>query len=326
MILPPLAPGSLLFAPMEGVTDALWRETVVDTCPNWDVLACDFLRVPSAGRYPSKHLIAHIGARFLNDPDWNARTMFQILAAERSHTEDIARQLHALGVKWVDLNLGCPSNTVCKSGGGSFLLKDHALLARIVRDVRKNFPGRFTCKIRVGWGDGSKLDDIVHLLNDEGAEMITVHGRTREQMYKEPANWNWIAQAVRASQVPVIGNGDVWRPADARRMMQETGCHSVMVARGALRTPWFPALFHGEFQETPEAHRQMALMFIRLYWAKLVERGIREESLAKQMKSITRFMFEAYPDGESWRRKVLLSQTPAAIEEVLHQWENLSIG
>lgn len=311
--------GAILFAPMEGVTDAAYRETVNDTCPGWDSLASDFLRVPAAGHYPNKHIIRHLGSRFFEDKQLLQRTMFQILSSEKSFTTEMSKQLDELGIPWIDMNLGCPSKTVCKSGGGSFLLKDLKLLSRIIRDVRTNFKGHFTCKIRVGWADGSYFDDTVKLLNDEGVEMITVHGRTREQMYKEPANWKWIAQAVKVSQVPVIGNGDVWCAEDAFKLKEETGCHAIMVARGALKTPWFPYHYKNKLPDTASSRMEMARLFLRTYADKLTATGVPENGLVRQLKGITRYMFDDLPGGQEFRRGILLSQTSAAI---FHQLDN----
>lgn len=317
-MLPPLPHGALVFAPLEGVTDPAYRQAVVETCAEWDALACDFLRVPAAGRYPDKHVKAHMGARFWEDPEWAPRTMYQILASERSFTEDMAKQLQRLGVQWVDLNLGCPSKTVCGNGGGSSLLRDLPLMARIVRDIRKNFHGRFTCKVRAGWSDDSKLEEVIGLLNDEGAEMITVHGRTRDMMYKEPARWDWISRAVRASRVPVLGNGDVWTAEDARRMLAETGCHAVMVARGAMRSPWFPLLYKSGLADTPESRQELARLFLTRYHGHMAEAGVREGGMVRQIKGVSRYLFDGMPDGEAVRRKILLSETSAEIFQALN--------
>lgn len=305
--------GALLFAPMEGVTDALYRETVRDTCPGWDVLSSDFLRVPAAGHYPKKHILSHMGSQFLEDSHWKRHTLFQILSSEKSFTVEMSRQLDEMGITWVDMNLGCPSKTVCKSGGGSSLLKDLKLMARIVRDVRQNFKGHFTCKVRVGWSDGGNFGDTIRALNDEGAEMITVHGRTREQMYKEPANWKWIAEAVKISRVPIIGNGDVWNAQDAYRLQEETGCHAVMVARGALKTPWFPYHYKNKLPDTASSRMEMSRLFLRTYAGKLTNAGVNEGGLVRQLKCVTRYMFDDLPEGQKLRREVLLSQTSAAI-------------
>lgn len=311
--------GAILFAPMEGVTDSVYRETVVETCPGWDVLACDFLRVPAAGRYPTKHLRAHMGERFMTDPEWTKKTIFQILSSEKSFTADIAKHLGELGIRWIDMNLGCPSKTVCKSGGGSFLLTDLKLMARIVRDVRQNFKGHFTCKVRVGWADGKDFEETIKILNGEGAEMITVHARTREQMYKEPANWNWITKAVKASEVPIVGNGDVWCADDAHRLQAETGCHAVMVARGAMKTPWFPLHYKQKLPDTPESRMEMSRLFLRTYADKLIVDGINEGGVVRQIKCVTRYMLDDLPNGKELRRSILLADNSAAMFHFLGQ-------
>jgi nifR3 family TIM-barrel protein len=303
----------LIFAPMEGITDSIYRQVVTELCPDWDALACDFLRVPSAGHYPKKHLIAHMGEAFLKDEALNRRTMFQILTSENAFTADLVKIVDEIGIKWVDLNLGCPSKTVCKSGGGSSLLRDLKVVERIVDDIRKNFSGRFTCKVRAGFSDASKLEDIIKLLNDGGAEIITVHGRTREMMYKEPARWEWIERAVKVSQVPIIGNGDIWSAHDAHEMIRQTGCYAVMVARGALKSPWFPSLYHHNMSETPETRILLTQKFLARYAELLSAAGTKDTGVVRQIKSVSRFMFDALPQGEALRRKVLLSQDSATM-------------
>lgn len=310
--------GSLIFAPMEGVTDPLYREVVLETCPGWDVLACDFLRVPSAGRYPQKHLIKHMGEKFYQDPNLNKQTMFQILTSERAFTQELVEQVAATNIQWLDLNLGCPSNTVCGNGGGSFLLKNLRVLEKIVTTVRDNFPRRFTCKVRIGWENGASFEDTIRLLNDCGVEMITVHGRTREMMYKEPAQWEWIAKAVEVSKIPIVGNGDIWNVRDAQRMLIETGCHALMVARGALQTPWFPAHYYQNQEDSAHFRAHMAQKFILRYARKMQENNVSERGLVKQLKSVTRFMFDNLPQGEVIRRKVLLSQSADQIYQTIH--------
>jgi tRNA-dihydrouridine synthase len=234
--------------------------------------------------------------------------MFQILTSERSATVEMVQQVADTKIAWLDLNLGCPSTTVCKNGGGSFLLRDLKILERIVRDVRRHFPRRFTCKVRVGWEDGASFQDTIRLLNDCGVEMITVHGRTREMMYKEPARWEWIEQAVKVSRVPIVGNGDVWSANDAERMLRETGCHAVMVARGALKTPWLPSFYYNKMSDTPRFRMEMAEKFLARYSENLRSKGITDAGLVKQLKSITRYLFDDLRGGEQLRRSILLSQ------------------
>lgn len=317
-MLSPIPYGSVFFAPMEGITDETFRKVILKLYPEWDYLACDFLRVPAAGSYPAKHLIRHFGTDLIQIPWVREKTMYQILTSKKSFTDMVATQVQELGIPWLDVNLGCPSKTVCKHGGGSFLLTDLASLRPIIKGVRDNFKGRFTAKIRIGFNDTSSFEDSIKLLNDEGVDMITVHGRTREDMYQTPARWEYIARAVQLSQVPIIGNGDTWKAVDIDRMLKETGCHGVMVARGALKFPWMAQDYRrGLFEVTPENHLKKVKDFLLEYQSALEEVNVSPRGILKQSKSISRFMFDDVPAGEVIRRKLLLSQTVPNFFEVV---------
>lgn len=317
--LPPVAYGSLFFAPMEGITDEAFRKTILKLYPEWDYLATDFLRVPSAGKYPLKHLIKHFGKDLFEIPWVKEKTQYQILTSHRAFTEALVRDVANLEIPWLDLNLGCPSNTVCGSGGGSSLLRDLSTLGPLVRKVRDNFKGRFTAKVRLGFNDTESFDDIIRLLNDCGVEMITVHGRTRAQMYKEPANWTFLARAAQISQVPIIGNGDVWATTDIDRMLKETGVHGVMVARGALKTPWMARDYRKNLPESPELRITNIKNFFAEYRVQLEAENVTDRGLLKQSKSVVRFMTDGLENGEQIRRSLLLSQTAPDFYAIVDQ-------
>ena len=308
--LSPVPYGSLFFAPMEGITDEAFRKTILKLYPEWDYLACDFLRVPSAGRYPIKHLVRHFG-RDLIEVQWvKDKTLYQILTSHRAYTEQMVKDLENLGIPWLDVNLGCPSNTVCKNGGGSSLLRDLESLRPLMKMIRDNFKGRLTAKIRTGFHDTSGFEDSIHLLNDEGVEYITVHGRTRDQMYKEPANWSFIEKAVAISKVPIIGNGDIWQVSDIDQMFKQTGCHGVMVARGALKTPWMAQDYRrGKVLETDRERFDRIKEFFKEFRTQLEAEDITTRGLLKQSKSVSRFMVDGVANGETLRRQLILSQT-----------------
>jgi tRNA-dihydrouridine synthase len=302
---------------MESITDEAYRKTVLKLYPEWDYLATDFLRVPSAGRYPLKHVIRHFG-KDLSEIDWvKDKTLFQILTSHRAFTLDLVKDIEHLGYPWLDINLGCPSNTVTKNGGGSSLLLDLDALAPLIKNIRENFKGRLTAKVRTGFHDTSRFDDIIHLLNDAGVEMITVHGRTRDMMYKEPAQWEYIKRAVEISKVPIIGNGDVWGVDDIDRMLKETGCHGVMIARGALKAPWIAQDYRRGIKAMSEQKCERIKTFFTEYRALLEAENISVRGLLKQSKSVSRFMFEGIDNGEQIRRKLLLSQTVPDFFEVI---------
>lgn len=302
--------GSLFFAPMEGITDEAYRKTILKLYPEWDYLATDFLRVPSAGKYPLKHLVRHFGKQ-LFEIDWiQDKTMFQILTSQKSYTLEMVKQIEELQIPWLDINIGCPSNTVCKNRGGSYLLTDLISLRELIRNIRNNYTGRFTAKIRIGYHNTDGFEDSIRLLNDEGVEMITVHGRTRDDMYKVPARWSFIEKAVKLSQVPVIGNGDVWSTVDIDRMLKETGCHGVMIARGALKAPWIAQDYRrAYYRPEPQEIFRKIKAFLHEYRSLLEAENISVRGLLKQSKSVTRFMLEGIEGYETQRRQLLLSQT-----------------
>ena len=316
--LPPVPHGALFFAPMEGITDEAFRKTILKLYPEWDYIATDFLRVPSAGHYPLKHLVRHFGKELFDIPWIQDKTMYQILTSQKAFTIDMVKQVEELQIPWLDMNIGCPSNTVCKNRGGSYLLTDLDTLRELVRNIRTNYTGRFTAKIRIGYHDTNRFEDSIKMLNDEGVEMITVHGRTRDDMYKAPARWSFIERAVQISNVPIIGNGDVWSTIDIDRMMKETGCHGVMVARGALKTPWMAQDYkRAYFKPNREETIQKIKNFLYEYRSMMEAENVTVRGLLKQNKSVTRYMMDDIEGTEQIRRKLVLSQTVPEFFDVI---------
>ncbi len=139
----------------------------------------------------------------------------------------------------IDINMGCPVPKVVSNGEGSALLKNPSLAAEIVSAVVKAVDIPVTVKIRIGWDKNSiNAVEMAKRLEAAGAALICVHGRTREQQYAPYADWTQIAAVKKAVNIPVIGNGDIFTPNDAVKMMNETGCDGIMIGRGALGNPW----------------------------------------------------------------------------------------
>ncbi len=140
---------------------------------------------------------------------------------------------------FIDINMGCPAPKVASSGGGALLMKDPVLAANIVKAVAEVSNVPVTVKMRSGWDDNHiNAVELAKRCEDAGAAAITVHGRTKVQMYAPPVNTDIIRQVKEAVSIPVIGNGDVIDGLTAARLMEETGCDMVMVGRGALGRPW----------------------------------------------------------------------------------------
>lgn len=164
---------------------------------------------------------------------------FQIFGAEPSIMAEAARYIAGRGPDLIDINMGCPVRKVVKSGAGAKLMKDPVLAGEIVAAVVRAVNVPVTVKIRAGWSRGSiNAVEMARIVQDSGAAAVIVHGRTAEQGFSGHADWGIIADVKNAVKIPVIGNGDVWRPQDAIRMMGQTGCDAVLIGRGALGNPW----------------------------------------------------------------------------------------
>jgi len=151
-----------------------------------------------------------------------------------------------LGARILDINMGCPVKKVTRTGAGSALLADPERAAAIVESMRRYSGLPVTVKIRAGWDDETlNFSQIGLMMEQAGAAAIAMHARTRAQGYSGAANWGLIKELVQSCAIPVIGNGDAWSAADARAMMDVTGCAGVMIGRGALGNPWI-------FQELSE--------------------------------------------------------------------------
>lgn len=164
----------------------------------------------------------------------------------------------------IDVNMGCPMAKIVGNGEGSALMKDPILAASIVRAMAKAISLPVTVKIRAGW-DSEHINavEMAKRLEDAGAKMICVHGRTRQQMYAPSADWEIIAAVKDAVKIPVVGNGDIFSAEDAMRMFRQTNCDGVMVARGAQGNPWIfeeiIARLEGRDYTPPTASERLAV-------------------------------------------------------------------
>lgn len=317
---------SFFLAPMEGVTDATYRKVMMKIYPAWDYMFTDFLRFPSVGRFSAKHFIRHFGEEIYNDKTLRAKTVFQVMAAPHSNNIDSIKQIEELEFPWVDLNVGCPSKQVNGSCGGAYLLDHPEDLKKIIFTLRKNYSGFLSAKIRVGVSNDHSFENILKLLEGEGIDLITVHGRTKEQLYKGKSNWDYIRRAAQVCNIPIIGNGDIWTIKDIKNFKQHTNSYGIMLGRSALKTPWIVEDYK-KFKEHSDKvsenyllrqrSRQIPHYFQNLFF-EMSKDNIESKKIHMKFKGLSRYIFEDFSNHLSLKSEILRGQTLEQFFKLIH--------
>jgi nifR3 family TIM-barrel protein len=211
----------------------------------------------------------------------------QIFGADPDLMAEAARIVQDSGADIVDINFGCSVKKILKSNSGSALMKDSHLASRILRAVRQAVTIPLTIKIRSGWDpSGRQALEIARLAEDCGVDAIALHPRTAVQGFRGKADWSVIARVKQRIAIPVIGNGDVTTPADAMRMLAQTGCDGVMVGRAAIGNPMIFGQIVAEHQGLPNASPtdgQRIEMMLR--YLRDSVRYLGEETACRMMRS-----------------------------------------
>jgi tRNA-dihydrouridine synthase B len=222
----------LYLAPMAGVSESPFRRL----CRSFgaDVVVTEFLSADGIRR-ASDAIMAKLRFGAEERP-----IGVQIFGADaRAMGEAAAFVTDVFAPEFIDINFGCPVKKVVKRNGGSGCLKDLSLVTDVIRAVAASTQLPVTVKVRSGWSEETRDPVTIALrCQDAGARALTLHPRTRAQMYAGAARWDEIAAVVAAVEIPVIGNGDIKTAADAVRLHRETGCAGVMIARGSFGQPW----------------------------------------------------------------------------------------
>lgn len=245
-------------APLAGVGDRAMREISREFGAVWTVGEMTSSKGLSFGSKKSAELLE------INEAERPCAV--QLFGSEPEVMAEAAKLALEYKPDAIDINFGCPVPKVAGNGGGSALMKDPELAGRIVRAVVDAVDIPVTVKFRAGW-DNEHLNavEFACICEANGASALTVHGRTRTQMYAPPVNWDIIRQVKEAVSVPVIGNGDVTSPESAKALYDQTGCDLVMVGRGAMGNPWiFKRIAHymetGELLPEPTPEERMAVL------------------------------------------------------------------
>lgn len=237
-----------LLAPMEGVTESCFRNLVFER-NSAESLGGAFTEFVPVTTHPLRagHLRRALlppGSDAGSPPGWahasaNRPVGLQLIGSNLDCLAATASNAAAAGVQLLDINFGCPTKGTLHTCAGSALLRDPNRIELIIKTVVQSAaPIPVTAKLRAGFDDDTTLETLAKSVEAAGAQMLTLHCRTRAEGYSRNVNWTRIARAVRTVQIPVCGNGGVASHSDLERMRQETGCTYVMVGRAALADPW----------------------------------------------------------------------------------------
>ncbi|SMG24128.1 tRNA dihydrouridine synthase [Paraburkholderia susongensis] len=265
----------LFLAPMEGLADYVLRDVLTST-GGFDGCVSEFIRVtgtllPTRVYEREAPEILHASVTASGTP-----MVIQLLGSDPEWMARNAAHAATFSPYGIDLNFGCPAKVVNRHGGGAMLLTDPRQLSRIVSAVRAAVPADIavTAKMRLGVSDTSQAIECAQALAEGGAASLVVHARTRDDGYRPPAHWEWIARIDDAVDVPVIANGEVWSVADWERCRAVSGCADVMIGRGAVSDPFLAQRIRGRMDPSPSAGEwRDVLRAIADYLTKLQARG-----------------------------------------------------
>jgi len=306
---------NLALAPMAGVTDSSFRRLIKEL-GGVGLIVTEFISVEGLTR---GNMRSHRMLRFLPEEQ---PLSIQIFGYNDDRMVMAAEIIQEMGADIVDINCGCPAKKVVNGGGGSSLLRDLPQLEKILRRVRKAVSIPLTMKIRTGW-DHSSINavEVARLVEDCGADMVAIHGRTRMQGYSGLADWDVIASVKRAISIPVIGCGDITTPEQAIRRLDESGVDAVMIGRGAIANPWIfrqtSELMCDETPYAPPLSEKHSVL--HRYW-ELLRDEMPERALAGKLKQMCGYFTHGLAGGARLRERVFHSQTISEIYDQIDEY------
>ncbi|MFT5196593.1 MAG: tRNA-dihydrouridine synthase B [Cellvibrionaceae bacterium] len=300
--------GDVILAPMTGYSDIPYRAICREYGSSMQYT--EFVPVEALGGKRNK-----FWKRLDKQPN-ESPMVFQIFGNDPQMILDAAIRIESLEPDIIDINMGCSTRRVSGRGAGVGMMKTPEVIAETFRLLSSHLSIPVTGKIRLGWEENKNYVEIGRVLEDSGAKLVAIHGRTKEQKYNGTADWDAIAELKQALSVPVVGNGDVFEVEDIDRMKAYTGCDAVMVGRGAIGNPWI----FSRMQRADLTYREL-LRTIRIHVAEMVNYHGNPAGLIQFRKHFKKYI-QNVTVLEASLPSFMQAMTPEAFEACLAQSES----
>jgi tRNA-dihydrouridine synthase B len=304
----------LILAPVAGHTDSLFRQAIkgLGGC---GLVVSELVSTEGMTRRQGR-------SSYLTRFEEAERPIaIQIFGSDSARMAASAAMVEELGADIVDINLGCPVKKVVRQGGGSNLLRDLPLMEKILQAVRRTIKVPLTAKIRSGWDRNSiNAVEVLKLAEGCGVETLTVHGRTRCEMFSGRSDWMVIARVKEQARIPIIGNGDVFTPKDAEHMFQETGVDGVMMGRGVLSNPWLirQCWDHLSGKVVKEVGLKERAEFV-MEFLRRVSLNTPPPTALGRVKRIGGYLSKGFPGSARLRARIHASRTSSELFGILRE-------
>jgi tRNA-dihydrouridine synthase B len=316
-------PGRAFLAPMAGVTDAAMRRIAERFGASAAVSEMITAEGVARGDRETKLRLGNSGG---------GPRIVQIAARDPAGMADAARCAESAGAQLIDINMGCPCKRVTGGLAGAALMRDLDLAASLVRAATRAVSVPVSVKMRLGWDDGTRnAAELARRVENEGASMVTVHGRTRAQFYKGVADWSAIAEVKHAVAIPVVANGDCQSPEDAKEMLRLSGADAVMIGRATLGRPWLVGdvahyLSTGGRRPPPslDVRREVALEHFDALLVRMGEAAGLRHSRKHLAAYVVRAGCTLTAEGASLRRSLVVASRPDEVRVLLERLFSLN--
>ncbi|MCF6218286.1 MAG: tRNA-dihydrouridine synthase [Gammaproteobacteria bacterium] len=312
----------ILLAPMQGVVDQQMRAFLTNI-GGLDLCVSEFVRVTD--RLLPRRVFRRICPELLHDGVTPAGTpvVVQLLGGIPEIVAVNAQRAIEMGAKGIDINFGCPSRFVNRKAGGAVLLKEPERVQQIVAAVRAVVPADipFSAKIRLGYDDTTLALENAHAVETGGADSVVVHGRTKKEGYRPPADWHWIARIRASLTIPVVANGDINSVEEYLRCRYISGCDDVMIGRGVIINPGLIQQIR-QFQSGRDGSGITWQSIIPLIETMLLEglaAQVADRHIVSRLKQWLCYLKQHYSEAQQLFDKIRTLNDPQQVRRLLHK-------